>query len=89
MRSRSRDVRFTLLRMFAAPRVVVAFTDLRSFRNLPRTGRKPSLDHGETIAAPKRFAIYEDPRRTEHATGNCSFAMLARDSLHLGIVYAR
>jgi hypothetical protein len=46
------------------------------------------LNHGETIAAPKWFAIDEDPGRTEHPTGNDSFAMLARDSFDLGIVYA-
>jgi hypothetical protein len=57
-------------------------------RNLPRAGGKPLLDHGETIAAPKWFAIDENPGRTEHPTGNDGFAMLARDGFDLGIVYA-
>ena len=55
---------------------------------LPRAGRKPLLNHGETIAAPKWFAIDENPGRTERPTGNDSFAMLARDSFDLGIVDA-
>src|SRR5215475_6430480 len=58
-------------------------------RELPRAATNPSLHHGETIAAPKRFAIDEDPRGAEHAARNRSFAMLARDSLDFGIAYAR
>src|SRR5215471_15344982 len=70
-----------------APRSVVASEEAPA-RKLPRAGTKPSLHHGETIAAPKRFAIDEDPGGAEKAARNRSFAMLARDGLDFGIAYA-
>src|SRR5205823_10155531 len=46
---------------------------------------EPPLDHRQPIAAPKRLAVDEDPRRPEHAARDRLLAVLARDYLHLGI----
>jgi hypothetical protein len=52
---------------------------------LPTALGQPPLDHRQPIAAPKRLAVDEDPRRAEDAAGDRLFAVLARDDLDLAI----